>query len=158
MAYFQNFPVITYMGNEISDITFRIAMYEKLTANVSAFEPYRVKNGDRIEDIAHKVYGNSELHWIIVMANQITDPFYDWPLNDIELSEYIDAKYIDRNDTHHYVDSTTGRIVPVTWPTAIPITNYEYENNENEKFREIKMISPKYVAAILSEFETILGE
>ncbi|MCK5020960.1 MAG: baseplate wedge protein 53, partial [Candidatus Peribacteraceae bacterium] len=93
MPYFQRFPEITYMGLKITDISFRVALYEKLNSNVSSFEPYRIKNGDKIEDLAHKLYGNSNLFWIIMITNNLTDPFYDWPLNDLELDEYIVGKY-----------------------------------------------------------------
>lgn len=159
MSYFERFPSITYMGHKIKDVTVRFSFVKNLTNNISAFEPYRIKDGDRIEDIAFKLYGSSELHWIIILTNNIVDPFYDLPLSELELTEYIASKYGSPNVnlTHHYED-VNGRIVPEGTPGATIITNTEYEASENERFREIKIMKPEYVARVRSELDRLLGE
>ena len=41
------------------------------------FDTYDVRNGERPEDIAFKWFGNAELHWVILMTNNVTDRYYD---------------------------------------------------------------------------------
>lgn len=159
MSYFLRFPKITYMGYENVDITFRAAMREKLLENVSTYEPYRIKDGDRIEDLADKLYGDSGLHWIIMLMNQISDPLYEWPLNTVELALYVSGKYGTGSeyDVHHYEDSN-GRVFTEESSGLTPISNSDYEAEENEKFREIKLLKPQFVSSVILEFETLLGQ
>ena len=37
--------------------------------------------GDTPEIIASKYYGDPEKHWIVLLANDIINPFFDFPLN-----------------------------------------------------------------------------
>ena len=33
------------------------------------------------ENIADRYYGDSTLHWIVLLTNNILDPYFDFPLN-----------------------------------------------------------------------------
>lgn len=39
---------------------------------------------------------------------------------------------------------------------AVPVTNYEYELNENEKKRRIMILKPEYVGVVVGEFKNIM--
>jgi len=115
-----------------------------------------VKDGETPELLAHDFYGDANRHWIILLANDIIDPFYDWVLQDIHLSKYVTKKYGTGNETdpHHYIKD--GLIVSSTTPGATLITNYEYEVSLNEEKRSIKIVRPIYIEKIESEFETTI--
>ena len=90
----------------VTDITFRISIIQEVLANFSSYYSYVVKDGETPEILADRVYGDPQAHWIILYANNIYDPNYDWPLNYTSFHKYITKKYgsIENAQTtwHHY--------------------------------------------------------
>lgn len=58
-----------------------------------AYVDYIVQDGEKPEHIAHRVYGKSDYHWIVLHSNQIVDPFFDWPKSSVELENHIKIQY-----------------------------------------------------------------
>ena len=83
--YFSNFPSIVYdaTGNfdfkVVTNLLRRVALRQKVSADVLVFDYYDVKDGETPEIIAHKLYGDSELHWVILLINNITDRYHQFP-------------------------------------------------------------------------------
>lgn len=99
--YFSKFPILSYPSN-IGDekkyvlarnIIRRVSFSEDVKNSVGAFIEYHIKDGERPEHISDRVYGNSEEHWIILLANDIIDPYHDWYKSDTVLQDYISKKY-----------------------------------------------------------------
>lgn len=154
MSFFSKFPTIEHQNHILRDITRRIRVKEFLQQNVSFLDPYRVKDGETPESIAYDFYGDSEKHWIILILNDVIDPFFDWVKEDDILLAYTENKYGigNINAIHHW--ELDGRYVPSTTPLATAVTNIEYETLENEKKRNIKVAKRQYIDSIESEFET----
>ena len=87
---------------------------------------YDIQEGDTPEMIAEKFYGDAERHWIVLLLNDIMDPFYDWPLSYRNFTKFIESKYIGgasyaSSTIHHYSkvitksDSSTGDISSQTY-------------------------------------------
>ena len=51
---------------------------------------------------ADKLYGDPELHWVIMIVNNITDRYHQWPMNYSQFLQYINDKYDDVDGTHHF--------------------------------------------------------
>jgi hypothetical protein len=66
---------------------------KEVLSNVSAYLLYTVKDGDTPEILAEKVYGSPEAHWLILYANNIVDPQFDWPLNATNFNRFVVDKY-----------------------------------------------------------------
>jgi hypothetical protein len=84
----------------------------EIVNNISAYYPYIVKEYDRPDTLAEKIYRNSEAHWIILYANDMMDPFYDWPLCTKDFNKYITDKYGSINTaktTYHHYDMVIKR-------------------------------------------------
>lgn len=77
----------------ITNILFRISIIRDILNNTASYFQYTVRDGDTPEILAEKVYKNPEAHWIILYANNIIDPQYDWPLNSKAFYNYIVNKY-----------------------------------------------------------------
>jgi len=92
--------------NTATNLLFRIGMLKEYLNNASSYYEYDIQEGDRPEIIAEKVYGDAEAHWIILLANDIVDPQYDWPLGYQEFNDYIVDKYGSvsnaKTTIHHY--------------------------------------------------------
>ncbi len=104
MAYFSKFPSLVYdlkvpSGEKfaepkiVTDIFRRVAIKQNLKEVGSLFVSYSVKDEDTPDIIAHKLYGSAGLHWVVLLANEIINPFFDWPLSERKLVPFIDKKY-----------------------------------------------------------------
>jgi hypothetical protein len=160
--YFASFPQISYTldggdtGFVITDIFRRVVTRDENLVTALSYDEYDVVDDETPEIVAHRVYNNAELHWIVLVVNNIIDPRYDWPLSTRSLAKFVEQKYGIGNDTdiHHYVNAD-GDIVHSSY-TAGPITsvtNYEYEDQLNDTKRRIKLLKPQYVESFVSNFE-----
>jgi hypothetical protein len=112
--YFSLFPIIPYdiAGKRLTsyqnttNIFFRLRIIRDVLTNFTSYYEYIISESDTPEILADKVYGDPEAHWVILLANNILDPQYDWPLNSRDFKNYIIKKYgsIENAQTtyHHY--------------------------------------------------------
>ena len=131
MGYFGELPNILYQSpllhkNSTTDfiviknIFRRSKLFDFLQGNVTLFNKYVINDGDRPDTIAEKLYGDSELDYIIVLVAGITNITHEWPLQDYQIYDYTLNKYgseAKMNDIHHYEtfeikDSQNRTILP----------------------------------------------
>lgn len=172
--YFRKFPKVSIDvkgdGNTIdmTDITRRARFNESTLKNFVSFDFYDVPDGVTPEQIAHDYYGDVNLHWVVLIANNIKDIYTDWPMSVDKFERFVASKYTDVNGIHHYEyaqESGDTKFVielpnesATTLPAgAIAVTNYEYEEKVLESKRKIRLIQPQYIGRIRSEFEAIIG-
>ena len=155
----------------------RIQIPEKVFQNVNYYSKYNIQNNDRPDTVAELIYDNPELDWVILLTNNITDLYSEWPLDDKTFYEYLNQKYKGRNynDTAYYetneikdssnrtilpagirVDSSftftnplTGQIVSNSKKT---ITYLDIETKLNDAKRNIFVIKPSYVEKLISDY------
>ena len=170
--YFNSFPVIPYDSKgdlnfkDVTNLLRRVGMRAKLKSNTLLYDTYDVKEGETPEMIAHKLYGDTELHWVILIINDITDRYHQWPMTGGQFLDYLNDKYSNPDAIHHYEstqtsgDTTTKIEVNdlVTYPNATPITNFEYEEILEDSKRSIRLLDPKYVPDFVDEFKTKIKE
>lgn len=159
--YFDQFPKFYYTFDNISatlvtNFLARVAISNELKSNVTLYSPYTIIDGDTPEIVADKVFGDTQLHWVILLTNEIIDPRYDWCLSQVHLDAMCEAKYTNMYATHHY-ETTDGYIVDSNYPGAVSISNYQYEDRRNEAKRTIKILNPNLVAEFVKEFKAVMG-
>ena len=190
--FFSNYPIINYniekvkplKTTKIVNILNRPQIKNKVLGNISSYYPYSVQEQDRPDTIAYDYYGSVSYTWMILLANDIIDPYYDWPIFNKELEAYIINKYGSlqeaRDKIHHYelvtreetriytetegykrllektvsVDKDTYDVSSLTKRT---VNCYDYELIENEKKRNIVLIDNAYAKQIQEEFRVIFG-
>ena len=113
--YFGNFPTILYdsVGNGdlkiVTNLLKRVALRAKVKTNTLLFDTYDVLEGETPEMIAHKLYGESDLHWVILYVNNITDRYHQWPMSGEQFLSFLNDKYSNPDATHHYeITQTSG--------------------------------------------------
>lgn len=137
----------------VKDITKNIRFRRDILANIAVYDEYDIIDGETPEIVAERIYGNPEYHWIVMLANDRYDYRNDWPLTYNNLEQYIADKYgSSANNVHHY-ENSKGLIVDSTYPSAVPITNANYEEQLNEAKRRIKLIAPSLIATVLRNFK-----
>jgi len=102
MKYFENFPIISYQGKRVRDITRRNTFIKQISTNPYLFLPYTIKEGQRAEDIALDYYGSVDYIWVIYLANNILDPYHEWPLDTEDFNKFLIDKYADVADATGY--------------------------------------------------------
>ena len=174
--YFSKFPKLIYDikqdGNikVVTDIFRRIKVRNKIRNNISLLDKYDVSEGETPETIAFKVYGDTNLFWIICLMNNIVNRFYDWPLNEHVFQQYVADKYSNPDGIHHYeITQSSGKQsgegpsdyshkLEVNSDTAgaQSVSNIEYERRLQDDKRQIRILPKSYVSAFEEEFDNLI--
>jgi hypothetical protein len=98
MLYFDTFPLVVasdYKNNAIllTNLMSRVEIIPSLLRNPLLFYSYDLKESDRPDILANKYYDDSNKYWMILYANEIIDPLYDWPLDSHQFNAYLKNKY-----------------------------------------------------------------
>ena len=159
MPYFEKFPKIEYNGVVMPDVSIRYKINDIIKNNINVYELYRVSENEKVEDVAYKMYGDVNYHWVILMTNDITDPLGGWFRNDIELAELSAMKWSDPSDIHHAMDAEGYAVnYDANDPGATTnVTNAEYDALLNDELREIKILRPRFLAQAINEFESTIN-
>ena len=165
--YFKDFPVILYDSKEVTNLLRRVAIRSKVKTNVMFFDTYDVKEGETPEMIADKLYDDPQLHWVVMIVNNITDRYHEWPMSGNQFLDYVNEKYSNPEGTHHYeIEQSSGDTTVkinigtdnTDHPTATLITNYEYEEEEQNRRRKIRLLDPKFIQDFTAEFCDLMQE
>ena len=134
--YFQNFPPVLYtfkdpatgQFDQAVNIFARVVMLQSILNNIGVFYEYAVKDSDTPEIIAAKYYNDPNRHWIVLFANQIIDPYFQWPLSQNEFEQNLIANFgsiaNSQATIHHYELQTT-----VTVTLNYQVTTNTYISN-----------------------------
>jgi hypothetical protein len=100
--YFDKFPIINYEGKDTRDLTRRVNFLKKTLDNPYVFLPYTIEDDMRPEDVAYYYYGSTEYTWLVYLANDIIDPYHDWPLSQEKFDAYLINKYSEQSGRTGY--------------------------------------------------------
>lgn len=137
-SYFDRIPKLQYDINRtpinskyqnVTNIFFRVRVIQEVLNNINSYIIAELEDGDTPEIIAEKVYKDPGAAWMILIANQIVDPQWEWPLNADAFQKYIADKYGSIENAqitpHHY-----EMIVERTLTPDNITTERRYEINE----------------------------
>jgi hypothetical protein len=181
MIYFNNFPQINYSmdkskdTNLVTNIFNRFAPLETVLKQSLVYYPYFIEDGETPEIVSFKMYDTMDYHWIIMMFNQIHNPYYQWPLSYDQFNSFLEYKYgsmeASTQQIHHYeyiiqqkerlYDGTIieekSLIVDEDMFNTLDFSerrivyNYDYELNLNESKRKIQILDSIFIPQILQE-------
>jgi len=164
----------------------RAKLRPDIDGKLEFFQQYLIVGDERPDNIAHKYYGESTLDWVILISNNIVNLQSEWPMPQKLFDEYLLEKYKsyeELNKIRHYEtklvkNSNDTIILPeklkVTSSYTVtfydsnidayttisdcvnPVTYYEYEEEMNNKKREIFLLKPDYLRVMLDDIEQIM--
>ena len=123
--YFSKFAKVQYLGKSAVNISRRVKVLEQLYSTPTAYLSYTIKEGERPEDIAYYYYEDITKVWLVFLANNIVDPYSQWPLDQSNFESYIIAKYQAQSGTTGY------NVLNWTRNTGITANVVHYENIED---------------------------
>jgi hypothetical protein len=100
MAFFKQFPNVIYdldkKGHkvQVKDIFRFVDVNEKLIDGASAYQYYYIKDGERPDHVAAKLYKNTDFYWTFFVVNDSLKQGYDsWPMSYQQLQTKIKTDY-----------------------------------------------------------------
>ena len=157
----------------LPNILKRVKLRTGLASGTFLFDTYDVRDGDNPEDVAFKLYGDPELHWVILMTNNITDRYYQWPLSQPQFQEHLADKYGAGNEdaVHHYENTQTSGPTSSNGPSNFShkvevnsddgdpdiITNRQYEQRLQDGYRQIRLLDPQFLDTFVEEFDNLIA-
>ena len=97
MAYFKNFPKVLYSFGDgevaaMKDLTVYAEVLDEVKNNGSFYSSYYIKDGERPDQVAFKLYENAELHWTLYLLND-TIRDLGWPMTTADVVEKVKVDY-----------------------------------------------------------------
>ena len=187
-GYFSYLPNI-YVGKGVTDteifnyqlvknIFRKVRSRPDLDQYVSFFELFEIGPGETPASIAYDYFQDSKMDWMILLINNITDVYEQWPKEQEQLISFVNEKYPNAADlVNHYetneitLDDGTVYIKEgievtedfiVTMPdgttksaeeSRYPVTNYEHEYALNELKRIFKSLRVDWLISSLKNLK-----
>jgi len=159
-------------GNEklVTDLMTRVKVREKIIDEASLYDNYDVPSGERPEDTAFKHFGSAQYHWVILMTNNITDAFYEWPMSEQNFEAFLKDKYTNPDAIHHYETTQSSGKTKANGPDdysylvevnsdaagAQSVSNRQYEQRIQDEKRQINLLNPSYLNTFIEEFNKLV--
>ena len=154
----------------VTDLMTRVKVREKVINETSLYDKYDVPSGERPEDTAFKHFGSAEYHWVVLMTNNITDAFYEWPMSEQDFEAFLKDKYAEPDGTHHYeLTQSSGKtkangpddysyLIEVNSDTtgAQNVSNRQFEQRIQDERRTINLLNPSYLNTFIEEFNKLV--
>jgi hypothetical protein len=163
--YFDKFPQTLYNFNVkdgapeefklILDITANIRFKQTILDAISVYEFYYLNEGETIENVSEKLYGDANYNWVLMLFNEKFDYIEDFPLAADQLEEFVTDTYGagHEHDIHHW--ELNGLIVDQSTPNSVSVDNFAYEWAENESKRQIKVLSPGIMQVVAGQLNNL---
>lgn len=110
--YFNNFPTTQYKLSDgrwitIKDFFRKSKIDQSALHKVIDYEYYELQDGERPDVVATKIYGNGDLHWTLLLVNEM-ESYYDWhkdtPTFEAFLTEKYPGQYLTFANTSDIID------------------------------------------------------
>ena len=175
--YFSQIPYFLYVdrspGNktiddysEVKNLFKRAKLREDIFSDLSYFTKYQIQGDERPDNVAEKYYEDSTLDWVILLANNITNIQTEWPMSEQSYYNFLIDKYgTDEKlqEVHHYecagVTNSSGAILSSNVSAtniSEAVTNLTYEDNIQDKKRNIFILKPEYLSVLFNDLEEIM--
>lgn len=182
-ADFNNQVVITNLSKAYKKPTdghlFQVKQYKIVQDIIDRYrlQPIVINDSDRPEYIAYRLYGSVEYFWVLLVCNNLLNPYYEWIMPQESLYEYCKQKYKNfpekentifyhRNDKNQkfynveeypkdsklWYDKLDKHHENLQYKgTMIPITYLEHEIELNEEKRIVNALDPNDFPAFIQD-------
>lgn len=171
---------------QVKNLFKRAKLREDIIGNLKFFENYTIIGDERPDNVAYKFYDDPTLDWIILLSNNILNIQDEWPMTQGAFDEYLLEKYGSYENiyaTHHHetkeIRNSSGVImvpaglrVPQNYGVkfydynldgyteipnvAVEVTNYEYEDQIQDKKRTILVLKSNFLRLVLDDIERVM--
>ena len=194
--YFKQLPNFDYISRinerksnrdylEVKNLFRRPLIREDIFTNFMSFTKYKIVGDERPDEVAYKIYGDEDLDWVVLLANNIINVRDEWPMSQGDFNNYLSEKYGDTGgadlikhyETIQIKDSKgkifvpKGKIVDSTFKATFldsgtnqlvevsPIKGISYRTYEErlqDDKRNINILESRFLSYVIDEVETLL--
>lgn len=194
--YFKQLPNFDYISRinerksnrdylEVKNLFRRPLIREDIFTNFMSFTKYKIVGDERPDEVAYKIYGDEDLDWVVLLANNIINVRDEWPMSQGDFNNYLSEKYGDTGgvdlikhyETIQIKDSKgkifvpKGKIVDSTFKATFldsgtnqlvevsPIQGISYRTYEErlqDDKRNINILESRFLSYVIDEVETLL--
>ena len=148
MGYFKELPNIAYQSpllhkNSSTDyiiiknIFRRTKLFDYLKSAATVINKYYIRDGERPDIIAERLYGDSRLDYIVILVANIININHEWPLRDHQVYDYALQKYgseeklneVKYYETFEIVDNQGRQLLP---PNLIVDADFKIDGTVNK--------------------------
>ena len=170
---------------EVKNLFRRPLIREDIFTNFMSFTKYKIIGDERPDQVAYNVYGDEDLDWVVLLANNIINVRDEWPMSQGDFNNYLSEKYGDTGgvdlikhyETIQIQDSKgkifvpKGKIVDSTFKATFldsgtnqlvevsPIEGISYRTYEErlqDDKRNINILESRFLSYVIDEVETLL--
>jgi len=171
---------------EVKNLFKRGIIRPDIFGNLAYFSKYKIIGDERPDEVANKIYNNSDLDWLVLLSNNVINQVEEWPLDQQSFQNYLVSKYGSEENihaVHHYesdeIKDSVGRVVfpgklevpqnisityydsgfgeeRISTSFTYAVTNYTYEERKQNDRRNIYVIKAEYVGLIIDNLEEIM--
>jgi hypothetical protein len=192
MSYFRELPDIEYQSQlptknsslnyiRVKNLFRRVKLRDDLQNVFTLFNRYQISEGERPDTVAERIYGSSDLDWVVLLSANIINVRNEWPLSNRDLYRFVEEKYgLDKMYEIKYYQTTevknangnlilpAGKVVDpnftipdpdnpyITLNPVVGISNYDYEIDKNNQKRSIYILKPQYLQQYLNDIRSIM--
>ena len=159
--YFNQIPNFDYVSRlpdakisdyiQVKNLFKRVLLREDIYSNLMYFTKYDIQGDDRPDNVAHRIYSDSTLDWLILLSNNITHIPTEWPLSQNDFDRFLLDKYgsYDNlyNGVHHHEtvevkDSNEVIIVPAGLEVSADFTTTYYDYYVSDMVTKLDITRP----------------
>ena len=194
--YFKQLPNFDYISRinerksnrdflQVKNLFRRAVIREDIFTDFMSFTKYKIVGDERPDEVAYKIYGDEDLDWVVLLANNIINVRDEWPMSQGDFNNYLSEKYGDTGgadlikhyETIQIKDSKgkifvpKGKIVDSTFKATFldsgtnqlvevsPIQGISYRTYEErlqDDKRNINILESRFLSYVIDEVETLL--
>ena len=129
---YKNYPYIDYPfldGKKklVVDILKRFRITDIAKEQIPYWEEYVLQDEDTPEVLAHLLYGDSTLNWLVLMVNSVVNPNKDWMMNERKFEKYITTKYSGPAAFLKDLNHSAGDLEPGAIVYSVTSTGNQYK-------------------------------
>jgi hypothetical protein len=167
-------PTTTFKQQTIIDITKSVKLSEIMKKSNFAFVGLSVPEGDSPETVAFDYYEDASLAWLVLLANQTIDPYYQWPISQLDFRKWMVKKYgsleLSQSTILFYEHKTKNITISkdtydhsatldyINAGDYSAVYAYDYYDRINDNNRHIVLVSIDNIPTVVSELENIFGD
>tara|TARA_B100001093_G_scaffold93186_1_gene85425 strand:- start:1614 stop:2441 length:828 start_codon:yes stop_codon:yes gene_type:complete len=99
-SFFKKFPTVQYdfdrngILQSMTDIFRHVKPLDNFIDESLVYRFYEIEDGERPDIVSEKIYGTANYYWTFFVVNErLHDGYREWPMSQIDFSEYLDKKY-----------------------------------------------------------------
>ncbi len=98
-GFFENFPTMVYDNDgkgqykEVVDIFRRVSLRNNLKNYIQLPLLQNIDGTQKPERLANLVHGDPKRNWLVMMMNDVENPYTDWFMGEEEFYKYMSEKY-----------------------------------------------------------------